>query len=209
VPIHFLHRVAHRAERFIESVHERRLNISTSGRISLDELGLSHPERREYVTTVYRDFSAISRYLVPRGAFIDYGAGLGRVTILAAQMPFARVIGVDLSERLIRGARENIAKTRARLRCPVSAMCCDATLFPVPDDATTFYFANPFAGSVLAKVLDNIRASVAAHPRSVTLVCNLPPASAFENEIRAVSWLRLVLSLTLSHTRKGLFFTAG
>jgi predicted RNA methylase len=42
----------------------------------------------------------MEKFLWPRAddeVFLDYGAGLGRVLILAAMLPFKRVIAVELS----------------------------------------------------------------------------------------------------------------
>jgi hypothetical protein len=78
--------------------------------------------------------------------------------VLAATYPMGRVIGVELSTQLCDLARQNLEVAGRRLRCSeVELINQDATNYPIPPDATLFYFANPFAGSILATVLENIR----------------------------------------------------
>ena len=42
--------------------------------------------------------------------FVDFGCGKGRVLFLAARYRFARIIGVELSERMAEQARRNLAR---------------------------------------------------------------------------------------------------
>jgi len=44
--------------------------------------------------------------------FVDLGAGMGRVVLLAARRPFRAVIGVEISPALVEIARENLAAMR-------------------------------------------------------------------------------------------------
>ena len=145
---------------------------------SLKEIGLEHYERRERAPTGFDDFRCMKKFLMPETpneVFIDYGAGLGRVVVLAAMLPFKRVIGIEISPVLVERARENLSRCRVKLRCKdVEILTLDATTFEVPTEATTIYFNNPFAGKILAKVLDNIRRSYEKRPRRIKIVCNLP-----------------------------------
>jgi hypothetical protein len=85
--------------RLREKLYDRSLGIQSRDIISLRELGLEHGERRHYPTSI-DDFRRMARFLRPRNAdevLLDYGSGLGRFVILAAAMPFARIIGMELS----------------------------------------------------------------------------------------------------------------
>jgi predicted RNA methylase len=82
------------------------------------------------------------------------------VLILAATLPFKRVIGVELSPILAAKARDNLSNVNARLLCKnVEVIVADAAAFELPRDATTIYFNNPFAGEILERVLKNIALS--------------------------------------------------
>ncbi len=45
---------------------------------------------------------------VERTAFVDIGAGKGRAMMLAAEMPFRRIVGVELHPQLAAAARQNL-----------------------------------------------------------------------------------------------------
>ena len=64
--------------------------------------------------------------------FIDIGAGMGRAVLLAAQLPFHQVIGVELNPTLVRIARRNLAVWRSagRARAPMKMICGDAVSIP-------------------------------------------------------------------------------
>src|SRR5262249_14217095 len=160
--------------RLEERVQERRLNITTAEWHPV--IDPANPERRGYSPTSYADWRIISRRLPvdPSSTFIDYGVGLGRVTVLAARLGFKQVIGIDHSERLIAKARANLEAAKARLRSPVTVMAADATSFEPPVDSSVLFFHNPFAGSILTSALGKIKMSYDARPRPLRLVCNLP-----------------------------------
>jgi len=108
--------------------------------------------------------------------FVDYGSGMGRVVYqAAAQYPFKRVIGVELSEELNAIARENIDRNRPRLRCQaVELLTSDALGFEVPPDVSIAFFFNPFTGELFASVIDRLLASYDRHPRRLRIIYRNP-----------------------------------
>jgi predicted RNA methylase len=156
---------------------ERRLNVQTVAIIVLDELGLADPERNEYQPTPWRDLKKV----LPRGevsaddVFLDLGAGMGRVVLLAARYPFKRVIGVELSDELADVARRNVEQARPKLRCrDIEIVTADALTYVIPDDVTVLYLYNPFTGETFQRVLDNVVASLERAPRRLRVVYRRP-----------------------------------
>jgi SAM-dependent methyltransferase len=196
----------HKLQRISEQVQDWRLGIRTFEFHT--QIDPTRPESRGYMPTSYRDWRLMKPYVLagPQSSFIDYGAGLGRVTILAAQFVFRCVIGVEFSPSLVERARANVTSARAALRSPIKFVCVDAGAFEMPDDASTLFFNNPFAGSVLVSVLEQVRASCARRPRSLRLICTVPEHSAFEQEISAVSWLELTRHYALTGGRRCMIF---
>jgi len=92
--------------------------------------------------------------------FVDMGCGKGRALMLAAEMSFRRLIGVDLSPELLRIARLN-TNGAAEL------ICTDCTNFVFPSEATVVFMFNPFWEDVMAQVVSNLERSLASHPRDV------------------------------------------
>ena len=87
--------------------------------------------------------------------FIDFGAGMGRAVLLAAEYRFRAVIGVELHPALARIGRKNMALWRAagRAVAPARIVCCDVTSFPLPDGPCVAFLFNPFAAPVLRGLL--------------------------------------------------------
>jgi 16S rRNA G966 N2-methylase RsmD len=152
-----------------EMVYERRMGIRTIGYLDREQLDIPYKESGFYAPSSYLDFRRIMRHVkvrAGRDVFLDYGAGMGRVAIMAAGFPFARVLGVEISGKLCEVARENVERVRPRLRCrDIEIVQADAESFDIPDDVTVVYMYNPFRGRLLAGVVDRMRASVERHPR--------------------------------------------
>ena len=103
--------------------------------------------------------------------FVDVGCGKGRVLLLATELPFRRIVGVEASAALCDIARSNVAKAaRTRSGCErISVLHADATMFEIPPDAGLFYFYEPFSVDVSSAVLERIEESIRMHPRRVVL----------------------------------------
>jgi SAM-dependent methyltransferase len=89
-------------------------------------------------------------------AFVDFGAGMGRAVLLAAQMPFKEVVGVELNPNLARIARRNLARWRAEGRVKAEKVRIvegDAVEFRLPEAPTVAFLFNPFGGPVLKRLL--------------------------------------------------------
>jgi SAM-dependent methyltransferase len=149
--------------------------LETAGRQY--ELEHFHSERTAYEPSGWLYLRRVlrKRDVTPTDVFVDFGSGKGRVVFQAARYPFARVVGVEISEALNEVARRNIGRNRHRLVCQdVALVTADAAEFEVPDDMTVAYFFYPFAGMTFERVLDNIVASLDRRPRRVRLIYACP-----------------------------------
>jgi SAM-dependent methyltransferase len=174
-----------------DRIYDRDFKIDASGWISSSELGYRKRGYYNYTPTAYRSFRKIMKEvsIVPgQDVFLDYGSGMGRVLIMAAQYPFRKVMGIELSHPLNEIAAENIQRTRSRLRCQnVEIVEADASKHVVPSDVTICYFYNPFSDDVLAQALDRLHESLLAAPRRITLIYLNP--GGFEKEAMKRDWL--------------------
>jgi SAM-dependent methyltransferase len=109
-----------------------------------------------------------------RATFVDLGAGMGRVVLLAARRPFRAVIGVEISPALVEIARENLATVRDPLRVArdVKIVGADASSYAFPRGDLVIFMYNPFRAPILGDVLTNVRA--AAGEREVVLLYHTP-----------------------------------
>jgi SAM-dependent methyltransferase len=145
----------------------------TGGKVELEELGLEDPERTGYEPSSWGFLRRALRHLEvePTDVFLDLGSGKGRVVWQAAQQPFARVIGVEISPELNAVAERNIERNRDRLACgEVELVTADAAFYEVPDDATFVYLFSPFRGRTFRRATANLIASLDRNPREMSLI---------------------------------------
>jgi SAM-dependent methyltransferase len=104
--------------------------------------------------------------------FIDVGAGMGRAMLIAAQMPFREVIGVELHPELAAVARKNVAKWEeaGRARCAMRVVCQDVTEFEFPAEPCVAYLFNPFRAPVLKSMMRRMEAQFAHRSRELDLI---------------------------------------
>ena len=109
-----------------------------------------------------------------RTTFVDLGAGMGRVLLLAARRAFKAVIGVEVSPALAEIGRENLAAARDPLRVArdLRLVRADASAYRFPPGDLAVYLYNPFAAPVLEAVLATLRAG--DEPREVVLLYHTP-----------------------------------
>jgi SAM-dependent methyltransferase len=97
-------------------------------------------------------------------SFVDVGAGKGRVVLLASELPFRKVIGVELCEELVGIAQKNVARWSrvAQARAKIRVVQGDAANFQWPRTPLLVYLYNPFACSLVAQMAENIAAAAAS-----------------------------------------------
>jgi SAM-dependent methyltransferase len=109
--------------------------------------------------------------------FVDYGSGKGRVLMLAAELPFKQIVGVEFSPPLHEIARQNVA-TLGRHAARVETLVMDAAEYEPPLEPLVLYFFNPFDAPVMRRVLARVRASLERRPRPVYVVVSGQPELA-------------------------------
>jgi hypothetical protein len=160
------------------ALYERRWGADTSEHASLEDLGLGETEERNHYEP--SEWRALRRMLRPRevgedDVFIDFGSGKGRAVLRAAQYPFRRVVGVELSEELTEVARHNLERNRHHLRVQdVELVTADVLEYEIPDDLTVVYFNNPFTGSLFGAVLARLLESLDRRPRRMRVLYRNP-----------------------------------
>jgi hypothetical protein len=107
--------------------------------------------------------------------FTDFGSGKGPAVLVAATFPFARDLGVEVSDDLTRSARRNLERSRLRPRAgTVEFVTADVLQYEIPDDLSVVYLYNPFTGLLFARFLERLPDSLERRPRPLRLVYNYP-----------------------------------
>ncbi len=164
----------------IDRVHdywwERRFGIDAAGLIPIEKLVAEWQGLHDYFPSSRRVFRQLMAHVDIRpgqDVFVDVGSGKGRALLMAAQYPFKRIVGIEISEALNQAARRNLARWAGSLACPdIDLWTGDAAECPIPSDATVVYFYNPFHGPTLHAVFEAIARSQALSPRPIWVLFN-------------------------------------
>ena len=145
---------------------DEKFGVRTSGLVAGRHLQSGHRHDRHataYFAVAPSVFQALVRrwqrsrpaWAIEDYSFIDVGAGMGRAVLLAAELPFRRVVGVELNPTLARIARKNLAVWRAsrRAQAPTKIICNDAVDFRLPAGPCLAFLFNPFGAPVMRRLL--------------------------------------------------------
>jgi len=94
-------------------------------------------------------------------SFVDIGAGKGRAMLLATEIPFRAVIGVELSPELARIAESNMERQsrRASPRTKIHVLQQDALQFCWPRTSLLVFLYNPFACELVERLLERLESA--------------------------------------------------
>jgi SAM-dependent methyltransferase len=95
--------------------------------------------------------------------FVDLGCGKGRALIVAGEFSFRKIQGIELSSRLAKIARENLARVGRRFptRPPFAVVEGNAVTSPFPEGKLVFFFYHSFGEELLAELIQEIESFLA------------------------------------------------
>jgi SAM-dependent methyltransferase len=183
--------------RYLDERFDRRFAVDTAGVLILPEIH-SDPRFNGYSPTPHSFFLRMLRHINVDHAeytFIDFGCGKGKALLLAAQLSFKRIIGIELSSELIRIAADNLSSYRGKRICKtIDLEHTDARNFHIPNERTIFYFCDPFEAELMRTVVGNIRSSLVSAPREIYILYFMPvhrgllDEAGFLTLVRQASW---------------------
>lgn len=154
--------------------------VDTNKRVWQNELEVDSDNQEEgapYFPMRGRAFrKALEAFHIPRdGTLVDLGSGKGKILLLAAQMGFPRVHGVEFSPELSRIADANVERMRRKLGgAEVKTICIDAAAYEFSADENVFFMFAPFGPTVMRQTMANLQKSLDEHPRPIWVVSALP-----------------------------------
>lgn len=159
------------------------LGVTTEALIFLGELdpeaigpALEHATHYEPTPVAEAEALLDASPLAPeRATFVDLGAGMGRVMMLAARRPFRAVVGVEISPALVEVTRDNLASSNdeRRVARDLRIVHADAAAYAFPKGDLVVYLYNPFTAPIVDAMLVNLR-NAAADGREVVLLYHTP-----------------------------------
>jgi SAM-dependent methyltransferase len=162
---------------FANLAFERRIGVRTAEHLDRKELGYADERLHHYEPSSWRTLQKAlpKRSVSSDDVFIDLGSGMGRIVLRAAEYPFKRVIGVEMSPELHEIAVENLEACRDRWRCgDVELVCSDVLAYDFPDDVTTVFIYNSFEGEIFDRAIAKVLASVDRAPRELQIIYRNP-----------------------------------
>ncbi len=159
---------------------DRRYGTDTGGKVHAANLGITGPNilfADGYLATAPRSFiDTIGRLpIIHRDfVFIDYGSGKGRALLMAAEFPFKKIIGIEISQILHEIAQQNIERLSSQPKqCKnIISLNLDVETFVPPQDPLLCYFYNPFRAKVMENVLGTLKNSIDHNSRDIWIMYN-------------------------------------
>jgi len=159
--------------------------VDTSGLVPARHLATGHAND-EHVTAYYGVAPSILRSLIERWretvpahpissyTFVDIGCGKGRALLVASELRFRIVVGIELNPKLAAIARENVESwthshamdQTAPLLTPIEVFEQDALDLTLPTGPTLIFLFHPFEAPLLRKVLRRIESQIAEHDKA-------------------------------------------
>lgn len=164
-----------------ELTFDTRYKVNTSRIVLADDLGFNNAEIQKHAKQywpsppyrVIASLKTLKRVIknFNSSIFIDYGCGAGRAMIIAAEAGFGKVMGIDLSPKLLKLCRCNLKQySQINNKAKMIALEQDASMYIPPNDANVFFFFFPFSLEVYNKVIQNIEISLKAKHRTIYIL---------------------------------------
>lgn len=164
-------------------------NTDTSGLVPSGHLATGHPND-EHITAYYGVAPSILRTLLQRWrdtipphpihsyTFVDIGAGKGRAMLIASELMFKEVIGIELNPAMAATAQLNLdlwkqAHTEdatAPPLAPIHLLLEDALDYDFPGTPTLAFLFHPFEAPVLKALLRRIETQFASRTGTFDLL---------------------------------------
>lgn len=164
-------------------------HVDTSGLIGAVHLPANHPH--DIHTTAYYAIppsqfkSILARWQstpperpLNNYIFIDIGCGKGRAVLLASELPFKEVLGVELNPALARIASANVKIWEATNphASPMRILTQDATEIALPTTPCVLYLYNPFSAHVMTRLLQHLEKALRKKPHPLDILYFTPDA---------------------------------
>jgi predicted O-methyltransferase YrrM len=164
------HTARHRKQAALNEAYDRRHGVDTATELPLGTVGVKASDvaggngvYRAQTEELFRTAMA-SIAIDPRDyTFVDIGSGKGKVLLMASDLPFKRIIGVEYAQGLHEIAVRNIAVYKsAQQRCSrIEAIYGDALAYAMPDGPLLLFIFNALAKELMPILLKKLDAEVA------------------------------------------------
>jgi len=138
----------------IDHFNDLKRGIKTEEVLGYKDLAIDPLVGIRYESTRYKKLKSICNIAYSRGysSFLDIGCGYGRPLIVASEIGFSTLFGVDISQKLIKGCIQNLNK----LNISAKISCCDIFDYRLPDRDLVIFLFNPIREDRLSSLINEI-----------------------------------------------------
>ena len=178
---------------------DRRFGTETSGSVETTDLGIADAATQSRAIRYLPSPAPVTRWMLRNAgidpaqySFVDMGCGKGRVLLLASELPFRKVLGVDISAGLCAIARRNASVFKPGSRSNIEVLNADATQLDLPDTNLLIHMYHPFDPELTIRVFERLGGALKQTPRKVVVAYLLYTAAvpAVEAAFERIPWLR-------------------
>jgi SAM-dependent methyltransferase len=130
--------------------------VKTQKNYELSSLGISSEMGSKYQPLSYSHLKEVfweAKKMRPNSKVIDIGSGLGRALIIAKEVGFVELYGVEISNILTRLCARNLK----RLSINASLLCSDVDNIDLPNGNLIIFLFNPFGKQKIERLLSKVR----------------------------------------------------
>jgi SAM-dependent methyltransferase len=151
--------------------------IVTQKIIELNDVGIDPSAGTRFETISYAHLNSSLMYAKSLGfdKFLDIGCGLGRSLVVANELGFVDLNGVDISDGLILKCRNNMIK----VGISPNLSCSDVANFEIPSGKLVIYLFNPFGEE---RMRDLVTKLVMREQETLVIYHNPKHFECFENQ---------------------------
>ena len=115
-------------------------------------------------------------YTLADYTFVDLGSGKGRALMLASELPFGAILGVELDPALAAIARQNLVlwSKNPHPCTSIQVLNDDALVFPIPDTPLLLYLFNPFDAYIIGCLAQRLGALLPTRRHPVDIIYARP-----------------------------------
>tara|TARA_S200000501_G_C20870796_1_gene764171 strand:- start:7 stop:642 length:636 start_codon:yes stop_codon:yes gene_type:complete len=130
-------------------------NISTQKIFELSDLNIDPSSGTRYETISYKSLRNILKvpFEMSFNQFLDIWCGLGRSIIVAHEIGFKELHGLDISDQLIKMCKDNLIKSKIEAKLT----CQDILDYDLPAGDLVIYIFNPFGKERIEFLLNKVK----------------------------------------------------
>jgi SAM-dependent methyltransferase len=144
--------------------------VETNNPVSEKELSFKNSSLYPYVPVDVISLKKIlnSIDIENKKVFCDIGCGKGRSLLIADELGFEKLIGFEISEKLVKQARKNATHENFDI------ILADATNLSLVEEVDFVFIHCPFSDELFDRFLKNLESSLQKYPRELTLLYGFP-----------------------------------